>query len=234
MPSKLRKLIGAIETDKAALEIQIQECLAEQEYHLAHHFSKEVRRLTQQLHALHTFLDPLFEAKELARNRIARIVKLAASKEEKYLADYLDAELAKEQAKLQQLVRQQSAPNRLTGSTVLRDTFRLLLRQQLMGFNLVLDSQCRLECTVRLARKTIIVTLPEVRRHRAAYTLDKRRINKLKGLGFGYYDQKDKLLLIVPFFAEEDISTLQTLIARMIFEVFNFREPNGETFIRYW
>jgi len=78
------------------------------------------------------------------------------------------------------------------------------------------------------------LTVPEVRRHKANYTLQKRHIGKFRSLGFRLYDSKDKLILIAPYSTLEEVKAVQLILARITFEVFYFKELAGETFIKYY
>ena len=100
-------------------------------------------------------------------------------------------------------------------------------------FTLTLLESKRFYCHFKLVRKTLILTIPEVRRHREDYTLAKRHVRSLKRLGFKLYDNKDKLMLFAPYSTSEEVNAVQRILARITFEVFYFKSLAGETCIKY-
>ena len=201
---------------------------------MAHRCFKEIQLLSQRLHVLYKFEDELFKEKDDFRNRIARLEESLKLNEAAYMAGYLATELATATNKLRVLLSKQPVPPAPANpGTVLHDALRRLQQRELAGFTLVLNAQTRLQCTVRLARKTLLITLPEVHRHRTEYSLCKHRLNRLRGLGFRYYDQKDKMLLLVSFFTPRDVISVETIFARMVFEVFSNGESIGNSFVKY-
>jgi hypothetical protein len=75
--------------------------------------------------------------------------------------------------------------------------------------------------------------VPQVRRHRASYTLEKRHIEYFRSLGFRLYDNKDKLMLFAPYATLEDVNAIQHILARITFDVLSFKGIAGESFIKY-
>ena len=192
MSARLQKLIAHYEAEKAALIAQRAECLEEWDYGMAQRFTKALAVVYQQLHVLQHLHDPLHEQKEYLAKRIEQL-KLNTALNTGYRQRFeleLLAEAQQEIAALQAQALEQSAAPR---ATQLHESLTLLLQGRITAFTLVFDSVKRLYCSCRLVRRTLLILLPEVRRHQASHLLRRKQLRALKGLGFRLYDQKDKL-----------------------------------------
>lgn len=230
MSSKLEKLIASYEAERASLTAEMEECAAEMEYGKAHLFFKGLLRVNKQLQTLHNLQDEWYDEK-VRRAGAIKLLEAKLADAEAYMRGYYTRYLAAEQEKLVELTRApaQKAP----AGQVVHDVLGRLLVGELAGFTLVLQESTRLYCHIRAVRKTLFMTIPEVRRHRAGYTLQKSHLRKFRSLGFRLYDNKDKLILFAPYSTPEEVSAVQCTLARIAFEVFYFKELAGETFIRY-
>jgi hypothetical protein len=231
MRTKLQKLLAAYEAERASLTAEMEECVAEMDYGKAHLFFKGLVRINQRLQTLNNLQDEHYDEKE----RLIRSIELLEKKladAEAYIRNFYAQYLATEQEKLAKLIYAPAQTD--SGNLLVRDMLRRLLVGELAGFTLVLKNSKRLHCHVRVARKTLFLTVPEIRRHKASYTLQKSHIKKCQGIGFRLYDNKDKLILFAPYSTLEDLNEVQRVLARLTFEVFYFKELAGETFIKYY
>ena len=231
MSSKLEKLIAAYETERASLTAEMEECAAEMEYGKAHLFFKSLLIVNKQLQTLHNLQDERYDEKAHRACFINLLEEKLADAEE-YMRGYYAQRLADEQKKLAEITRApaQKAP----AGQVVRDLLGRLLVGEVAGFTLVLQDSKRLYCHIRVVRKTLFLTIPEIRRHKVNYTLQKSHLRKFRSLGFCLYDNKDKLILFAPFSTSEEVRAVQRTLARITFEVFYFKELAGETFIKYY
>ena len=231
MSSKLEKLIAAYEAERASLTSEMEECAADMAYGKAHLFFKALLRVNKQLQTLHNLQDEQYDEKAY-RARSIKMLEAKLADAEEYMRGYYAQHLADEQEKLAALTRApaQKAP----AGQVVRDVLGRLLGGELAGFTLVLQESTRLHCHIRAVRKTLFMTIPEIRRHSAGYTLQKSHLRKFRSLGFRLYDSKDKLILYAPYSTPQEVSAVQRTLARITFEVFYFKELAGETFIKYY
>ncbi|MGI4865467.1 MAG: hypothetical protein ACRYFZ_16215 [Janthinobacterium lividum] len=233
MSSKLEKLIAFYEAERVSLTAELAECVAEADYKRVYLFSKGLGRINQQLQTLYNLRDKWHDEKEYRAHSIKFLEERVADGETaEYVRRYYTERIAAEKKKLAELT-QLPFQNSSVGQ-VMRDMLGKLLAGELAGFTLVLQDSRRLYCHIRLMRKTLFMTIPEVRRHRADYTLQKSHLRKFRSLGFGLYDTKDKLLLFAPYSTLEEVSAVQRTLARIAFEVFYFKDLTGETFIKYY
>ena len=230
MSSKLERLLAAYEAERASLTAEMEECAAEMAYGKAHLFFKALVRVNQQLQTLYNLQDERYDEKAY-RLRSIKMLEEKLVHAEEYMRGHYTRYLAAEQEKLAELTR--TPAQKTPAGQVVRDVLRRLLAGELTGFTLVLRDSRRLYCHIRAVRKTLFMTIPEVRRHKADYTLQKSHLRKFRSLGFRLYDTKDKLLLFAPYSTAEEVSAVQRTLARIAFEVFYFKDLAGETFIKY-
>jgi hypothetical protein len=231
MRTKLEKLIAAYEAERASLTAEMEECVVEMDYKKAHLFFKGLARVNQQLQTLHNLQDKWHDEKEDLIRSINLFEERLVDVEE-YMRDYYVRYLAYKKEKLAELP-QSSAQQTSDGRTV-RDALGKLLAGELASFTLVLQESKRLYCHVKAVRKTLFLTVPEIRRHKANHTLRKSHVRKFLSLGFRLYDSKDKLMLFAPYSTQEEANAVQRILARITFEVFYFKELKNETFIKYY
>lgn len=230
MSSKLEKLIAAYEAECASLTAEMEECVAELEYGRANSFFKALGHVSQQLQTLYSIQDKWHDEKE----RLSRSIKFLEERitgEEEHLRRFFTERVAKDKEKLAEL--NQAPTQKPTDGYTVRNILSKVLAEEITGFTLVFQESKRLSCHIRLARRTLILTISEIRRHRSDDTLRKWHSRKLKDLGFRFYDNKDKLMLFAPYSVVEDIKVVQLLLARITFDVFYFKEFADETFIKY-
>lgn len=233
MSAQLKRLISCYEAEHRALTAAIDECVAEGEYATAHRLAKGLWRVGRKLQIMKNLHDPLHEQKESTLRRIQGLEELSASLSGRMLDYYLEL-IATEKQKLADLQTRVPEKSTVPPATALHQALTKLLEVRIAGFTLVLNESERLQLTLKLLRRTLFVMLPEVRRHRAAYTLQKRHIRCLKGLGFRLYDHKDKLLLFLPFGEATAIKEVEIMLARIVFDCFYSGELKGAAAIKYY
>ena len=233
MSGKLQRLIAHYEEERDNLEDAIAECLAEHEYKLAHRYEKGRRLINRKLQNLYNLADPLHNEKESRLQFIEFYQRKKAEKDE-LPSDYYEVQIQREQAKLEQLNQASQAAPVSPKQSVLSEALNKLGDREIDQFTLLLDEAKKLRFTVRLVRQTLFVTLPEVRRRRKNYVLNKPRMRYLHALGFRLYDHDDKLIRWLHYDGEPAKNQVRTLLARIVFEGFYFKEFAGQASIRYW
>ncbi len=118
-------------------------------------------------------------------------------------------------------------------NNILYNTLTKLLDKKIENFTFVFNKSKIFYCNIKLVRKTVIISFPEIRRHVANCLLYKKRIKHLKRLGFQFYDDRDKLILFLPYTNQEEINKVKDILVQIVFEVFYFKEICNEPFIKY-
>jgi hypothetical protein len=232
MSSKLEKLLVSYTTERDSIMSELEERAAEKDYSRVQLFSKALNHINQQLQTLYNLQDKWYDEKGQIERWIKLLEESSVAGDENRMQDYYACKIAIEKEKLAE--RSNTAVQKSPPGSLLHELLLKLLSKELESFTLVLLDSQKLICQIRLVRKTLILTVPKVRRHSASYTLSKSRIRKLKSLGFRLYDNKDKLMLFAPYSTLEEVEAVQRVLARITFEVFYFKALAGETFIKYY
>lgn len=230
MNDKLILLLNYYMREQRALAKQLREAVQERDYRIAARIQEGQYLVTQQLQTLRTLHNPHAEELDRLDRQIRYLKKTIAliPTETRFYAEML----RKYEQQKQQLQQAPAAPNPETA--VLRECMEKLLTGQINAFNLVLSKSTRLSLSIRRVRRTAILTLPELIRHRREYTIHKQQLRQLRHLGFTYYDHKDKLLAIVPMSSAEDLEQIMRLWLQITCVVFDLREFRHDSEIRYF
>ncbi|MFD2717487.1 hypothetical protein ACFST9_02100 [Hymenobacter monticola] len=231
MRRKLHQLISHYEAERQLLTAQLNECVEEFDYGMAHRFAKGLFLVNTQLQTLYNLRDNRHDEKEHTVRHIESLEKFS-QQERARGRDYYVAWIADERKKLAQWEVQAHLPRPQT--TAVAEALRKLLESRITGFTLTFSRAMGLYCTFRLARRTLIITLPEARRLRERYHLTKKRRRVLQRLGFRRYDQGDKLISFRPLATDADIGDIIRLLSHMAFELFYYREFDQESYLSYF
>ncbi|GAB2787776.1 hypothetical protein HNQ93_002685 [Hymenobacter luteus] len=229
MNDKLILLLNYYTREQRALAKQLREAVQERDYRVAARIQKGLYLVTQQLQTLRALHNPHAEEVDRLGRQIRYLKKTKARvpMEARFPAEML----RKYEQEKQQLEAALPAPNPAT--TVLRECMEELLAGQIKGFHLILSKSVRLSVSIRRVRRTAILTLPELIRHRREYSIHRQQVRQLRHLEFAYYDQKDKLLAVVPMSSAEDLEQIMHLWLQITCVVFDSREFRNDSEIRY-
>ena len=233
MDSRLAALISHYETERHELQKQLDGFLAEQEYQMAHKIAQGLKRVNTQLRNLHSFTDRLYDEKQHCRWLIQHLKAAAIADEDGLGAAFYRGAIADQEASLQRL-ESQRAEKPIQRTTVLRDTLLKLLLRQIPAFSVVFCQEPLLRCCVRVSRRTVELSLPQVRQLRQERALVKKQRARLRALGFSYNNAEDEFLLQLPFVVGNDADAVLYVIMRLAFEVFYFKHQDGPIEIRYY
>ncbi|MGY3087015.1 hypothetical protein ACVWYF_000041 [Hymenobacter sp. UYAg731] len=232
MSGKLKRLISYCEAEYRTLTAAIDACVTEGDYGTAQRLAKGMRRVGRKLQILLNLQDPLHGEKQYAIRCIKGLEELSASESGRVLDHYRDW-IGAERQKLAALEARATQQTNAPPATALHQALMKLFEAQIDSFTLVLSESERLCLIFKPLRRTLLITLPAVRRHRAAYTLGKRHIRHLQALGFRLDDRQDNLLLWLPFGEKAKINQVKIILAQIAFDCFYFEELQGKSSIRY-
>lgn len=233
MSSKLQKLIAQYEAEEAALIAERAERLGEWDYGMARRFTKALAVVHRQLHTLKSLADPLHNEKQHAADYIKRLEE-GTDQDARLPPKYRLQMLASARERLAALQAQARPSAPAAKATQLNEALHKLLQGQIAAFALVIAPRNRLACNLRLVRRTLLVTMPEIQRHRAEYRIGKKQLRFLQSLGFRLYDQRDKLLLHTSFATAEDVAKVKAILVRLVLDGFYYWESAEDSYISYW
>lgn len=220
MSSKLKKLISYYEEERSNLVAQLDECIAETDYVVARRYSKGLNLVNQKLQVLYNLDDNLYDEKQRSIKLINALEEEIKSSDLEYGDNYYAKRIAAERESLDKLHEDSLAKGKKQERGVLDELLNNILEGELEGFTLVLSKSQNLCCNLKRVRRTLIISIPEARRHVASYLLYKKNIKQLKRVGFSAYDNKDKLMAFLPFSNQAELGLVKAVLARIAFEVF--------------
>ena len=232
MNNKLRKLLTHYQQERDKLQLLIDSCVAEEEYKLAQRYSKGLVQLNQKLQTLHNLADPLHDEKQRHTAVIARMKAILpdeAGAEHAFVREFLK----EEEDKLAQLQEMPVSRLSYSGHSHLQETLNKLFEKRIESFTLLFGAAAGLVCSIKLVRKTVLVTIPNMQRLRKDYLVQKSHVRQLQGLGFRFFDNRDKLVAFLPCFTSEDAAAIKLLLVKICFDVFYFRQFEGQAQIKY-
>jgi hypothetical protein len=231
MDYKLEQLLAQYAQERRNLTKELRAARQEQHYRLMARLQKALAVVQQQHYQLRALQDPHLDERESLARTISGLRKLLlAKKSEEGAAGPLAELLANyEQQQVQLAQRPAAAPPQ-----ILVPLMEQLLAGQVQGFSLVISAAIKLQIHIRRVRQTAILTLPEVRRHRAEYTISKRQLRQLQRLGFTLYDQQDQLLAFEPLADTPDTARILQLWMKICCVVFDYRHFRHDAQIRYF
>ncbi|WP_126546903.1 hypothetical protein [Hymenobacter amundsenii] len=226
-------LIAHYEAERHDLQKQLDGFLAEQEYQMAHKIAQGLKLADTQLRNLSGLTDRLYDEKQHCRSLIQHLKAVAIADEDDLGAAFYEEAIADQEARLQ-LLESQRAERPIQRTTVLRDTLLKLLLRQIPAFSVVFCQEPLLRCCVRVSRRTVELSLPQVRQLRQNGALVKKQRAQLRALGFSYSDAEDEFLLQLPFIVGNDADAVLYVFMRLAFEVFYFKHEDDPIEIRYY
>jgi hypothetical protein len=227
----LQTLIQILEEEKSNLLKLIDESVKDQEYLFAHFHSEALRQVNSQLQTLKNLDDVLYDEKNSKLETIERLKKLLETGKSDRIGEYLNEQIRVYYEDLQKLNEITPAPRQESTQHILNNYFNLLFEHKIRVFRLVLNKSENLALEIKRIKGTIRVTLPYVNRLIKEYILFEERINKLMGLGFKLSGKRDKLILTLTGDKNELKEKLRTILLIIVFEVFYYKEFNGQTYI---
>ena len=234
MSSKLEKLIAYHEAEYAALTAQIDECIGETDYKMAHRIAKGLFVVGEKLRVLHNFQDKFYDDKKEIARRLAIYNEELGKETSNYMRGYWQKEIAEQERKMNAVLGAQQGAAANSTSQVIHQALRKLLGAEIAQFKLVLDKANMLCCNIRLVRKTLIMSIPEIKRHRMYGRFRKKQLAHMQRLGFCLYDQNDKLMLILPYSDRDELEHVKLVLAQLVFEIFYFKEFSGQAYVSYF
>jgi hypothetical protein len=234
MSSNLQKLIAHYEAERNALTAELDVCVTEQDYVTARRFSKALRYVNHRLQTLLNLQDSRYDERERATQFLQMLEERMHSRSTGVSQGFYVDRILDAKKNLARLEAPPVTTPSVSKPTALQEALHKLRDKQIDSFTFVFSQANGLSCVVKLVRRTVMITLPEVLRHRKNYLLNKKQIRSLKTLGFKLYDSGDKLMLFLPYTTADDVKAVQQVLVHLAFETFYFKEFAGQSCIKYW
>jgi hypothetical protein len=230
--NQLKLLISLCEEEKVRLKKLIDDCLAETEYLMAHHHSQALYQLNGKLQTLKNIDDKLFDEKHSKQRRIDWIKNLMETEISDHMREYFVKDLQRTMEELEilnQIPLKAKVPD---NESLLDETLNRLVYKKIKNVKLFLKKADNFFFEFRYSRETLKVILPYVKQHIKKWILHDDKITSLKNLGFEFTVNETKLTLTLTGGKEDILRNLKLILAKIIFEIFYFREFDNESYIQ--
>jgi hypothetical protein len=231
--SQLKTLISLYQEEKSKLEKLIGECLAEEEYLMAHYYLNALYQVNSKLQTLNNIDDSHYNEKQVKIRRISSLEKQIKETDAGYLKEYYSRELFKLKEDLVKL-------NKIPGKTTQHETHLLLdkaltdlLDKKIKNLKLILKKTSNFFLAFIYSSKTLKVTLPNIKQHIKKGILHDENIETFKNIGFNMAENSSKLVLVIKGEKQEILYKLRIILMKIIFEIFYFKEFENESYIQF-
>ncbi|MEO7990061.1 MAG: hypothetical protein ABI663_10995 [Chryseolinea sp.] len=228
--NEIQTLIQELEHEQAELKRLIDESVKTGEYLIAHFHSEALGYVNRRLQTLRNLDDKNFDSKKMIKSMIKRAhMQLGVERPEKF-KDYIKKEIEKHEWELQEL-NQQGKVTALE-SQVLIGHLESLISNKIKGVRIFLIRSSNFILDIKKHRSGIKILVPNMKTLRKNYIMHDENIQHFYGLGFTADENESKLtLLITNRNREQLLKELQRILAKIVFEIFYFKEFAGDTFI---
>ncbi|MDB5191271.1 MAG: hypothetical protein JWQ96_834 [Segetibacter sp.] len=228
MNNRLNILIVHYEEEKARLQSAINECVQEADYLLAHSFSKALWEVDTKLRTFKSFEDSRYNEKVWRLDTIARLEKGLNSDHSDFLKDFYVDRIKQEKEELRKLSLH-TEPVKKDTEGIIDETLLKLVERKIKSFSVVLYQRDNLYFQIEIVGRAFKITFPDVEFHRSNERLHDGSLKLLARIGF--VNERDNLILLLPYKDSEDLNSLKIVLSRIFFEV--FYQDGRETYIRY-
>jgi len=227
---EIKKLIKEFEKEQTDLRRLIDEAVKNGEYLIAHFHSGAIEYVNRQLQTLRNLDDKWFDSKKFLKAMIERAnIQLDSDYPDK-LKEYLSREIEKLESELHALEQQDKVST--SESSILMGYLDLLVSRKIKGVKVVLKKSSNFVLDIRNHRSGMRLQIPHLRSLRKDFIIHEENIQKFFGLGFTVDSSDTRLTL---FLAKRDkeylLTDLRIIIVKIVFEIFYFKEFDGDTHI---
>lgn len=222
-------LIHELEGEQAKLERLIDESVRDGEYLMAHYHNGALLLVNRNLQTFRNLNDKNYDTKKM----IARMVSgLESQLRQEYpvsIKDHFTREIERLKLELDELEKQKEISAQR--SLILVDYLDLVVSHKLRGIRIVLKKSSNFALDVKSSRSGIKIVIKNVKSLRKDYLIHEDNIQHFYGLGFKL-DKGDSILTMTLNRSKEQIlAELQMVVSKIVFEIFYYKEFEGETFI---
>jgi hypothetical protein len=144
--------------------------------------------------------------------------------------EYLKKEIGK--LEREQLELEQQAKTSVSESLILTGYLDSLISKKIKKIRLYLNKSTNFIIDIRGNRSGIKILIPNLKGLRNGLTIHEEKLQHFLGIGFELDKNQNKLsLLLVNQDKEKLLRELKIIISKIVFEIFYFKEFEGETFV---
>ena len=233
MENQLKTLISLYEEEKTILEKLIKECLADEEYLMAHYHSSALYQINGRLQTLNNIDDNFYDDKQYKISRINILEQQIENTDSGYMKEYYFKELLKTKEELEKLkqipIKVQQQDTHLILDKALVD----LLDKKIKNLKLFLKKSDNFFLSFTCSSKTLKVIIPYVKQHLKKWRLHDENLETLRNIGFDMPANGTRLVLIISGDKQTILNQLKTILSKIIFEIFYYKEFDNECYLQF-
>ena len=233
MDNQLTILISLYEEEKLRLEKCIKECLAESEFLFAHYHSNALHQITGRLRTLHNIGDKFYDDKQFSLWRIGVIENLMETTKYDVVKKNLAKEFAEVKDGLERLNASATKEPLQNQTSILDEVLTNLLDRKIKNLKLILKKSDNFFLAFTYSSRRLQVVIFHVKQLGKKWILSEERIETLKNLGFCLSENGSRLVLTLIGEKQEILKALKIILAKIVFELFYFKEFENESFIQF-
>lgn len=222
-------LICELESEQADLKRLIDEAVRDGEYLMAHYHSKAIGLVNRKLQTLRNLNDKNYDSKKMITMMIKRSELQLGQEHPEKIKDHFKREIEKLKLELEELEKQEKVSARK--SVILTENLDLVISRKLSGIRIVLKKSSNFALYVRRNRSGVKIIIKNIKSLRRAYLIHDENIQHFYGLGFKFNKGESTLTMALHRRKEQLLAELQMVISKIVFEIFYFKEFEGDTFI---
>jgi prefoldin subunit 5 len=228
LKSELDAVIEYYETEKNNLEFLIKECVEEMDYFLAHQHFRALRRVNSKLQTLHNLKDPHYDSKESLERWKALYEDRLYNEKSEGLSNYYKEKIESLENELHELNNSQKKFSR--DGQELDDCIYDLAEGNLSAFKFYLKKEGNFFLELRRINDLLIISFPP-NADLQEYSITDSNLKSLISLGFCSNEVTGRLEYTYDLKSFSNSIFVKTLIARIIFDVYYYKELDNPTFI---
>ena len=230
---QLFHLASLAEEERDRLKALIFNCLKESEYLIADHHQKALNRIESLLSKLNSFADPHYDEKAHRLNMIQYYKVMASEQEHPKIKEYYHNQIEQEKAILEELSRKTEQLGKSEIVQVFEPALQRLLLGQIKNLQFIISKEKNLLLKFSYSKKVLKLSLPDISRLLKDRVVYDYQLVLLGNFGFEYTKGKHRMVLTVSGSKEIVAEKLRVVVARILFDVFNYKEFTGQSYISF-
>jgi hypothetical protein len=225
----LLTLLHELEKEQTNLKRLIDQSIRDGEYLMAHYHSEAIGLVNRKLQTLRNLDDKNYDSKKMISQLIRQSELQLEQEYPDRMKDHFKKEIEKLKLELEELEKREKVSVRK--SVILSENLNLVLSRKQRGIRIVLKKSANFSLEVRRNRLGVKILIRNIKSLRKNYLITDENIQHFYALGFKLSKGENTLTLIRNRSKENLLAEIKTIISKIVFEIFYFKEFEGDTCI---
>ena len=199
---------------------------------MAHYHSEAIGFINRKLQTLRNLEDKNYDSKKMIMRMIKQSELQLGQEYPERIKDHFKREIKRLKLELEELEKQKKISAR--ESVILIENLDLVISRKLKGIRIVLKKSSNFALDVRSTRLGVKILIKNIRSLRKDYLIHDENIQHFFGLGFKFNEGESTLTMVLRHRSKGQLlAELQMVISKIVFEIFYFKEFEGDTCIEF-